>query len=279
MRTNDSNSTIAVVMCVHGAVPPAVWRSALTSLTNQKDVTVRLFVFLDGPVGRAHRAHLHECESAFLSVTMIESPVSVGLAAGLNALIDAALSLDDVGFVARMDADDISLSHRFRRQLAFLASHPDVGIVGSACLEFDEFVDQDVLKVLPERHEELLRFMTTRSPFVHPTVMFRRSTLETGQRYDPSLRLMQDYDLWVRLAYAGVRFANISEPLLRFRTSDAAFVRRRGIRRARREVLMRWNYAVRTRQLTAVVAGKLIGFGVLRCMPVWLARLAYRFLR
>jgi hypothetical protein len=119
-----------------------------------------------------------------------------------------------------MDADDISLPNRFEKQVAFLADHTEVDVLGTA----QESVDATG-KVLgygyrPELHEELANKMYRINPMIHPSVMMRRSFLEALRGYDESERLLraEDADLWLR-GYRRFRFHNLQEPLLRYRIS------------------------------------------------------------
>lgn len=279
MKHSSQGRLVAVIICVHSGVALAHWKRALDSLRSQTLTSQRWLVFIDGYVDDSYIDSLAEEPRPIGGMFILNSEKSVGLAEGLNRLIDKALEDAAVEFVARMDSDDVSLPLRFEAQCRFLEAHTDVGVLGTACEEFDEDTGSRLLKVLPEHHEDLLSFMTVRSPFIHPTVMFRRKVLESGARYNGALRLMQDYDLWARLALAGVRFANLPFPHLLFRTSEAALARRRGLRRAVREVGMRWSYARATGRLSLVVVGKLLAFGLLRCSPAVVTRLAYRRLR
>jgi len=64
------------------------------------------------------------------------------------------------------------------------------------------------------------------NPICHPTIMMRRDLLQ-GVQYNPELTTAQDYDLWCRLG-SQIRFANLPEPLLRFRKHGAALTYQKG---------------------------------------------------
>jgi hypothetical protein len=120
-------------------------------------------------------------------------------------------------YVARMDADDVALPWRLDRQVAFMETHPDVGVLGGDC----ELIDAEDRPLGPATYPTTDLEIRWRSllanPFAHPTVMLRRDVLTRfGLTYDPAFRTAQDYDLWVRLL--GVtRGANLGEPILRYR--------------------------------------------------------------
>ncbi len=176
-------------------------------------------------------------------VLTIRNQMPVGLSGSVNAGLERARGQ----FIARMDADDIAMSHRLERQAHFLAMHPDVGILGSACLQIGE--SDEVLRtvVMPDSDLEIRWRSLTANPFLHPTVMLRRSVLDMAAlRYDETLATAQDYDLWVRLL-RHTRGANLVEPLVALRihrdstsTTMAADQSRTHARIAIREIADLW---------------------------------------
>jgi hypothetical protein len=102
--------------------------------------------------------------------------------------------------------------------------------VGAAMLEF-EGEESDVVGVrrLPATHEELLRYARTRNPINQPTVMLRRSAVLAAGNYR-SLGQVEDYELWARMLGGGARLANITEPLVLFRSGRGMYARRGGLR-------------------------------------------------
>lgn len=68
---------------------------------------------------------------------------------------------------------------------------------------------------MPETHHELIKSIVKRSPFIHPSVMFRGSVVE-HIRYNDSLMNTQDYYLWIDLLSKKYKFHNIQQPLLFF---------------------------------------------------------------
>jgi len=115
-------------------------------------------------------------------------------------------------YIARMDADDIALPQRIEREVEFLDAHPEIGVVGTWCLKIDAGTGHERLQSLPEEDAAIRRFLRVDNPFVHSSVMIRKSVLDGVGLYDEGL-IWQDYDLWVRIArHHGM--ANIGEPLI-----------------------------------------------------------------
>lgn len=58
----------------------------------------------------------------------------------LNDLLDICFK-DGYEYIARMDADDISMQNRFEKQMTYLHAHPEIDVVGGAIEEIDENSD------------------------------------------------------------------------------------------------------------------------------------------
>jgi len=141
-----------------------------------------------------------------------------GLVASLNELIEAARA----PIIARMDGDDICRPSRFGKQLAFLAAHPDYGVVGSWTEDIDAFDKSYHItgKDHPPTHEAFLEAIENGWPLLcHPAAMFRREVVQAVGGYHAAFRHCEDYDLWLRLASV-TRLASIPERLLRYRHYD-----------------------------------------------------------
>ncbi len=275
-----TNQGVGILLCVHAGADPDQFDQALASMRGQTHPDVRLFVYCDGPLTVAHETAL----AKYVEVTgfrdrIIRGNAPAGLPSGLNTLIEHALSVDDISYLARMDADDLSTPDRIAKQVLFLRNHPKVSLVGTWCIEFDQPGTAAFYKRMPTDHDDLVDFMLYRSPFNHPTVMFRRNIFEQGYRYDPGLKLMQDYDLWTRLVSAGFIIGNVPEYLLWFRVEPNFYSRRSGIQRASREIGMRIRFARTINRLKVTNYPKYMGIFGIRIAPVWLKKLSYKYLR
>ena len=130
---------------------------------------------------------------------------------GIALTLNKALPLARGQFIARMDADDISLPQRLATQLDFLAQHPEIALVGAWDQNFGgSNTDINRLASDPSHLKASLLF---RNPMSHSTILWRREWLaEKHLRYDPACRYMEDYDLWARVAYV-FPIANIPQVL------------------------------------------------------------------
>lgn len=137
---------------------------------------------------------------------------------GLGKALNFGLRECSYDFIARMDTDDIALSNRFEKQLKFFENN-DVDIIGSYCIEIDELENKRRIRKMPLSHQDIYDNLFA-NPFIHPSMMFKKSIIEKVGGYDSNLKRRQDYDLWFRCAKENAKFANIGEPLLLYRFTD-----------------------------------------------------------
>lgn len=142
-------------------------------------------------------------------------------------------------YIARMDADDIASRERLARQVAFLDSHPEVGIVGS-WYEMMRASGEALRAVrTPVTDIEIRRSVIRSNPICHPTMMFRKQLLSRIGPYDPDLNGAEDYDFVLR-ALTVTQIANIPEVLLSYRIVDTSVSIQHMDRVLRQTVRARW---------------------------------------
>lgn len=134
----------------------------------------------------------------------------------VNAL-NEALSLAKGDFIARMDGDDISMPERFEIQLKYSEKHPEVDVFGGDMDIIDENNQVKSDRHYPISPSAIEKKFIFRSPFAHPTLMFRRKVLDAGFRYNPIYKRAEDIDFLMRLYKNGYVFGNTGEKLLRYR--------------------------------------------------------------
>ncbi|MGD0751132.1 MAG: glycosyltransferase [Anaerolineales bacterium] len=141
---------------------------------------------------------------------------------GVVAALNTGLALARGKYIARMDADDVSLPERFEKQVAFLEKHPDIDILGTAMLLVNERGRK--IGVLSAPLDEMaIRWVSTfSSSFKQPTIMYRRSVIiEHDLRYRGSKDQSEDLDFSIRfLEHA--RGANIAEELYIYRVRSSS---------------------------------------------------------
>ena len=130
-------------------------------------------------------------------------------------------------YIARMDADDVSLPEKLEEQVGFMDMHPEVGI----CSTGAELIGEKRSKKWQHHisHDAIHARMLFVNAIAHPTVMLRASTLQKhALEYDPNVRYAQDYELWSR-AITKTRFANLAHILLKYRIHPARISARHSV--------------------------------------------------
>lgn len=212
-------------------------RRSVSSVLNQSFRDFEFIICDDGSDNGTFE-WLKELSRSDNRIKLIRRSRNKGLASALNRCI----SLSQGEFIARQDIDDISETSRFEKQLEFLKNHKDAAFVGSDCLLMSENGRVFGRRHMPEK-PKAADFLFNQ-PFIHGSVMFRRSSLTStgGYRTVGISRKYEDYELFMRLHSLGQIGANIPECLYRFsekskgrRVSlqmrlDEFFVRLRGFR-------------------------------------------------
>ncbi|MCK4829810.1 glycosyltransferase, partial [bacterium] len=148
-------------------------------------------------------------------IMIINNSNNLGLTKSLNKGIKAAKG----EYIARMDADDISLPHRFETQVKFLKNNSDYALVGSSYYQIDDREKiRSLIKVLTQ-NREIKEGLENQNWFGHGSVMMRKDAFHNVGGYHERYKYSQDYDLWLRMA-ENYKLANIEEPLYCWRSTS-----------------------------------------------------------
>jgi glycosyltransferase involved in cell wall biosynthesis len=254
----------------HGDRPGYLRRAFRSAVDDQTARPDQVVIVRDGPV----RGELAECldelrASSVVPVTFV--PLEVN--GGLGPALDHGLAASWFDVVARMDADDVAMPHRFAVQLPLIE---DADIVGSGLLEFVGDTNNVVgQRVPPLGQDRISRYARMHDPFNHPTVVYRRSAVQAAGGYG-DIPLMEDYSLFARMLAGGARAVNVPEPLVFYRVGATAFKRRGGLRLLRSELRLQREF--RRTGFTSIVeyARNVAIRGGYRLVPWWCRRAVYR---
>lgn len=248
---------------------------AAESILNQS-YNCDLHIYCDGPLESEVYNYLLLLKKN-KRVVVYENDINKGLAFGLNFLIDKVLSLNYT-YIARMDSDDISRTNRIFQQVKYLEKELDVDVLGTSCAEFGATYAL-AEKHLPKTHDSLLSFSLTRCPFIHPTVMFRRTVFEGGIRYPTHTTFTEDMALWFILLEKGFKFNNLNDVLLDYRLNENTVDRRHGFSKALSECSLRLKYMFRLRQFSLKNLALIISRLFFHVMPIKVMKFAYKSFR
>jgi glycosyltransferase involved in cell wall biosynthesis len=144
-------------------------------------------------------------------VRLVHNDKQIALIRTLNRGLELARGK----YVARMDADDVSLPERLERQVAFMEANPTVGACGTWVAAIGNG-DSEIWQY-PEGAEEIRCRLLFDASIAHPTVCLRREEFARHRfRFDEAYPHSEDYELWSRASEA-FPLANIGSVLLRYR--------------------------------------------------------------
>jgi cellulose synthase/poly-beta-1,6-N-acetylglucosamine synthase-like glycosyltransferase len=137
---------------------------------------------------------------------------------GLAAALNRGISLARGRYIARQDHDDLADPSRLAKQVAFLDAHPDHGLVGTRAEIWVGDTPSGRFHDHPTENDILQFDLLFDNPFVHSSVMMRKSALDRvgGYSTDPARQPPEDYELWSRIA-RHYRVANLAERLTVYR--------------------------------------------------------------
>ena len=202
-------------------------RRAVDSVLAQQGVDVRVVVVDDGSRDGAPQRLRQDPR-----LTVVPSR-GRGIADALNT----GFATGSAPFVARQDADDVSLPGRLARQVAHLEAHPGIGLVGTG---FEVLVGRRTVAVMAPGPAGMLK----RNPLCAGSVVVRRAVHAAAGGYRRQFALSSDYDMWLRYAeLSGVSV--LPEPGYRYRLTSSMVTIRGAARQAAFAELARESAAAR----------------------------------
>ena len=148
---------------------------------------------------------------------------------GLVYTINKGIELSTGELIARMDGDDWCYPERFERQVNFFKQNPEAKVLAATIELMDEngqfigYWDDEKTATTPA---EIRRKLPKDNCIAHPTVM-ARSAIFRQFKYDARQKQAEDYDLWLRIAAAGISINKLEQPLVKHRIVRNSFTRKR----------------------------------------------------
>ena len=206
------NHKVTVLMSVYNG--EKYLREAIDSILNQTFTDFEFLIVNDGSTDRTAEI-LQSYDDHRIKI--VDNAKNIGLTKSLNI----GLRMARGEYIARMDADDVSMSLRLEKESELLDNKPEVGLVGIRYEVIDEADKSFGIVKYPMTDKEIKRRLLEGTSFGHGSVMFRKECIETVGLYRPEFKYAQDYDFFLRISerYA---VANISESLYKFRISPAS---------------------------------------------------------
>lgn len=195
-------------------------RESIESILNQTYRDFEYIIILDYPDNDVHKSVIEEYALKDNRIHFYINEKNMGLTDSLNR----GLSLCHGEYIARMDADDISLPNRLERQMKYLEkNHYD--LIGG----ITEMINENgtllySIKSVPTDPKKINKALCYSQCIAHPTWLGRKEVFEknAGYRHMP---LCEDYDFTLRAVLNGFVISNLNEPVLKYRMTSNSISR------------------------------------------------------
>lgn len=271
------NKKYSVLMSLYYKENPEFLKLSVESMLNQSVKPDQIVIVKDGKLTEELDKVVEyyiSMEPSLFTVVALDKNLGLGLA------LNEGLKRCRNELVARMDTDDISVKDRCKLQVEEFLKDKKLSIVGSMINEFYDNPNNIVSsRIVPTKHEDILKFSRRRSPFNHPTVMYKKSeVLGCGGYHD--VKRKEDIDLFGRMLNQGYIAMNIDKPLLLFRSNEDNYKRRKSWSNCKSYISVIYDFWKKgysgTSDLLIVIIGQIVMF----LSPVWLLKiLSNKFLR
>lgn len=190
-------------------------REAVESILNQTFTDFEFIIIDDGSTDSTWDI-LAEYATRDRRIVLMRNEENIGLTKSLNRGLRVARGK----YIARQDADDISMPERLAKQVSVLDTRPQVVLVGASARQVDE-TGCPIGKAIRQENPHFNRWRLLFGNYmIHSTTMFRREIALQIGGYDESLPYAQDYDLWSRLCSVG-EVTQVQEILVEYRKHQA----------------------------------------------------------
>lgn len=207
----------SVLMSVYVKDNPHFLKQAIESVFTQTVPTDDFVLVEDGILSDEIYGVINEYKNRFPLLRIESYNENKGLAYALNYGLKACKNR----LVARMDADDISAPNRCEKQLKRFEQDPELVVVGTAMVEFEDDINHILSKKrMPSTYDEIRQYARRRSPFNHPSVMYDKNIiLNSFDGYNIHNLRAEDFELFTAIVFNNFKCENINEYLLFYRSN------------------------------------------------------------
>jgi len=206
---NNNTPKITILMPVYNG--EKYLKKSIESILNQTFKDFEFLIINDSSTDNSEKIIKSYADPRII---FIQNEKNIGVTKTLNRGLELATG----EYIARMDADDISLTKRLNKQIKFLEANPKIGICGTWIKTIGNI--KGYIQKYPTNPNEAKAQMLFYTPLAHPTVMMRKNILKRfNLKYDENLRNGQDYDLWSR-ALKYTKISNLNKVLLLYRIHE-----------------------------------------------------------
>ena len=118
---------------------------------------------------------------------------------GRSTSLNHSIKLAKGFYIANIDADDMAIPTRLEKQIDFFRAHPEIHLLGTCGIEVNEYSGKNKSILMPLNDKDIRLAIAFYCPFIHSSVMIRKSVFKQVGFYNERLTCSIDMDLWVRI--------------------------------------------------------------------------------
>ena len=191
-------------------------KGAIESILNQTYKNFEFIIILDNPKEQWIMDFIKQYNDE--RIRLIINEKNIGLPKSLNK----GIKISTGDYIARMDADDISLPTRFEEQIKFL-KETNYDMCGTFVTCFIGEKDFEQIK-FPIKYEDFNKLIFKKNCISHPTYMVKKEVYKMLNGYQ-NIFSCEDYDFIFRVIKKGYKIGNVPQILLRYRISPNSISR------------------------------------------------------
>jgi len=229
----QTTPTVSIVTSVHNG--EIYLEESIDSILQQTYTNFEFIIIDDGSYDKTP-----EILNSYVKdnrIRIFKNPQKLGLSKSFNLGVKKSSG----EYIARHDADDISIKNRLFVQKHYLDLHQDVAIVSSSNIYINQL--GEVISVANrEANPTITRWrLFFSNPIIHSSTMFRKSIVISCGGYDENLKHSEDYDLWCRIAEQ-YPIAQLPDVLVKFRKHQKSFTQQNSLSANHNSVLISQKY-------------------------------------
>ena len=195
-------------------------RESIESILNQTFKDFEFIIILDYPDNNLHKKIIEEYSKIDNRIRFFVNEKNLGLTGSLNR----GLSLAKGEYIARMDADDISLPYRLERQLEYIKKN-QYDLIGG----ITQMIDEDgnsiySIQKVPTDFNKIKKALRYGQCIAHPTWLGRKEVFDCLNGYR-NIPLCEDFDFTLRAVLNGFKISNLNETVLKYRMTKNSISR------------------------------------------------------
>lgn len=207
----NASPKVSVVLPVYNGEP--YLPEAIESILNQTFNDFEFIIIDDGSQDKTWQIANTYAEKD-RRLVLYRNPSNLGLIKSLNKGLELARGK----YVARQDADDISLPDRLAKQVEYFEQHPEIGLLGTAYYRLNGQGER-ILRCPPATDTDIRWKLLFDNVWCHASMMFRRALIKVGEPFYRDFLHAEDYELWTRLLKK-TRASTLSIPLVIYREHE-----------------------------------------------------------